>query len=303
MRETIQPAAVPSGPSRNPRFSVSQVSTLPASFADDVETYARAGLDGIGIWEMKLAEGADREALDVLDRSGLGRAVAVPDVPSILPLPLLPGPADPRERIAAYRASIRRLAAFRPPGLVCLTGPAGDLDPLEARRIVVAGLRELAAEAEQAGIALALEPYQREGMESWSLISTISEAVELIEEVGSPAVGIQFDVWHLWNTPDLFDEIEREAHRFLGVHINDYRSPTRGFADRLLPGDGVADVASILRALDRAGWSGYYDLEVFSDNGAWGTVYPDALWDVPSAELVARARAAFAELWEAAAVA
>ena len=59
------------------------------------------------------------------------------------------------------------------------------------------------------------------------------------------------------------------------MHINDYRSPTRGFADRLLPGDGVADVAAILRALDRAGWTGYYDLEVFSDNGAWGTVYPD----------------------------
>jgi sugar phosphate isomerase/epimerase len=303
MRETIQPAAVPTGHSRHPRFSVSQVSTLPASFAEDVETYAKAGLDGIGIWELKLADGGDREALEALDRSGLGRAVAVPDVPSILPLPVLPGPPDPRERIAAYRASIRRLAAFRPAGLVCLTGPAGDLDPVEARRIVVAGLRELAAEAEQAGVAVALEPYQRDGMESWSLINTISEAVELIEEVGSPAVGIQFDVWHLWNTPDLLDEIEREAHRFLGVHISDYRSPTRGFADRLLPGDGVADVAPILRALDRAGWSGYYDLEVFSDNGAWGTVYPDALWDVPPAELVARARAAFTGLWEAAAVA
>ena len=119
-------------------------------------------------------------------------------------------------------------------------------------------------------------------MESWSLINTISEAVELIEEVGSPAVGIQFDVWHLWNTPDLLDEIEREAHRFVGVHINDYRSPTRGFADRVLPGDGVADVASILRALDRAGWSGYYDLEVFSDNGAWGTVVPRCALGRPS---------------------
>ena len=153
------------------------------------------------------------------------------------------------------------------------------------------------------GLRIALEPYQREGMQDWSLVSTIPGAVELIEEVGSPAIGIQFDVWHLWNTPDLFDDIERELHRFVGVHVNDYRAPTRGWADRVLPGDGVADVASILRALDRAGWTGYYDLEIFSDNGAWGTVHPDALWDVPSAELVARARKAFAEVWEAAAVA
>jgi sugar phosphate isomerase/epimerase len=302
MRETIDPAAVPIGSSRHPRFSVSQVSTLPASFSDDVETYAAAGLDGIGVWEFKLGDGPDLEALAALERSGLGSAVAVPNVPSILPLPLLPGPADPRERIAAYRASIRRLAAFGPPGLVCLTGPAGDVEPAEARRIVIQGLRELAGEAEQAGLRIALEPYQREGMESWSLVNTISEAVELIEEVGSPAVGIQFDVWHLWNTPDLYDEIDRECHRFVGVHIGDYRAQTRGFADRALPGDGVADVAAILRALAGAGWSGYYDLEVFSDNGAWGTVYPDSLWDVPPAELLARARIAFDEVWEAAIV-
>jgi sugar phosphate isomerase/epimerase len=302
MRETIHPSAVSTGSSHHPRFSVSQVSTLTASFADDVETYVQAGVDGIGIWEFKLDEGHDLEALELLDRSGLGRAVAVTNVPSILPLPLLPGPDDPHERIAAYRASIRRLAPFRPAGLVCLTGPAGDLEPDEARGIVVAGLRELAAEAGQAGLKIALEPYQREDMENWSLISTISQAVELIEEVGSPAIGIMFDVWHLWNTPELLDEIERESHRFLGVHINDYRSPTRGFADRVLPGDGVADVASILRALDRSGWSGYYDLEVFSDNGAWGTVYPDALWDVPPAELLARARTAFDDVWEAAIV-
>ncbi len=170
----------------------------------------------------------------MLDRSGLGRAVAVPNVPSILPCcRSLPGPERPvRSRIAAYRASIRRLAPFRPDGLVCLTGPAGDLEPAAARRIVVAGLRELAAEAEQAGLKIALEPYQREGMESWSLISTISEAVALIEEVGSPAIGIMFDVWHLWNTADLLDEIERESRRFAGVYINaDYRSPTRGFSN------------------------------------------------------------------------
>jgi sugar phosphate isomerase/epimerase len=302
MRETIKPAAVPTGSSRHPRFSVSQVSTLASTFADDVDTYAAAGLDGIGIWEMKLGDGPDVEALEALDRSGLGRAVAVPAVPSILPLPLLPGPAEPRERISTYRASIRRLAAFRPDGLVCLTGPAGDLQPAEARTIVVDALRELGAEAEQVGLRIALEPYQREGMEDWSIVNTISEAVELIEEVGSPVIGIQFDVWHLWNTPDLLDEIEREVHRFVGVHIGDYRSPTRGFADRVLPGDGVGEVASILRALDRAGWTGYYDLEVFSDNGAWGTTYPDSLWDVPAAEFVARAKATFAAAWEEAAV-
>ncbi len=58
---------------------------------------------------------------------------------------------------------------------------------------------------------LAVEPFQREGIESWSILNTLGDAAEFIDEVGSDAVGIQFDVWHLWNTPDLFEEIERYA--------------------------------------------------------------------------------------------
>src|SRR2546430_8542101 len=90
---------VSSEPDGLPRISVSQVSTLPAGFADDVRTYAAAGLDGIGIWEMKLGDGPDDDAVALVRESGLGSATAVPAVPSILPLPLLPGPHQPPERI------------------------------------------------------------------------------------------------------------------------------------------------------------------------------------------------------------
>jgi sugar phosphate isomerase/epimerase len=286
-------------PERLPHYSVSQVSTLTASFGDDVRTYAAAGLDAIGIWEMKLGDGSDGEALEAFGASGLGASTAVPAVPSILPLPLLPGPTDPRERVAAILASIHRLAAFGPSAVLCLTGPAGDRDPDEARATVVDALHEIAAEARAAGVRIALEPFQKEGIENWSLINTIGDAAALIDETGEgDAIGIQFDTWHLWNTPDLFEEIDREAHRFVGVHVNDWRDPTRGWADRVLPGEGSAAVPTILDALDSAGWRGAYDLEIFSDNGAFGTAYPDSLWDVEPAELVRRSREAFARSWE-----
>jgi sugar phosphate isomerase/epimerase len=272
---------------RSPRFSISQVSTLTATFAADLDAYSAAGADGIGIWELKLED----DSLDRFRASGLGAASAVPRVPSIHPLPLLPGPDDPRERVDAILQSLERLAPFAPSGVVCLTGP-GD------RATVVAGLQEIGAAAHRLGLRIALEPYQHEGGERWSLVHSLGEAADLIDEVGSPAIGIQFDVWHLWNTPNLVEEIETHVDRFAGVHVNDHREPTRGWADRALPGDGDADVPTILAALDRAGWDGFYDLEIFSDNGAFGASYPDSLWNLDPHDLAARGRDSFIRCWQ-----
>jgi sugar phosphate isomerase/epimerase len=283
-----------------PRISISQVTTFPASFADDVRAYAAAGLDGIGVWEAKLEEGREQEALELLEASGLESASAVPVVPSILPLPLLGGPDDPRERVEALCASLHRLAPFRPTGIVCLTGTAQGRDPDEARSIVVDGLRTVAGEAEGLGLRIGIEPYQREDGELWTIASTIPEAVGLIEDAGgSAALGIQFDVWHLWNTPTLAEDIARELHRFVGVHVCDRREPTRGWADRVLPGDGVADVPRVLGLLDAAGWSGLWDVEIFSDDGTFGADYEDSLWRIPPERLAPRALASFERVWEA----
>jgi hypothetical protein len=55
----------------------------------------------------------------------------------------------------------------------------------------------------------------------------------------------------------------------------------------------------VLALLDDAGWDGLYDVEIFSDDGTFGTAYPDSLWAVPPDELLPRARAAFDHVWEA----
>ena len=110
-------------------------------------------------------------------------------------------------------------------------------------------------------------------------------------------VGVLFDVWHLWESDGLEQHLRAHADRIVGVHVSDAREPTRSFADRLLPGDGVADVPRVLGLLDRAGWDGFYDLEIFSDNGAFGNAVPDSLWDVPAVDLARRGREAFLRCW------
>jgi sugar phosphate isomerase/epimerase len=73
-----------------PRLSVSQITTLRSSFADDVRDYAAAGFEGIGVWELKLGEGADAEALEALETSGLEFRGCDPR------RPVCPTPAAPR---------------------------------------------------------------------------------------------------------------------------------------------------------------------------------------------------------------
>ena len=271
---------------QQPRFSISQVSTLAASFDDDLRAYTEAGVDGIGVWEIKL----DDDSLEQFEASGLGSANAVPAVPSVHPLPLLPGPDTVRGRVDTLLRSLEVLAPYAPAAIVCFTGP-GD------RETAVRGVREIAREAERLGLRLALEPFQLEGIESWSILNTLGDAAEFVDEVGSDAVGIQFDVWHLWNSKDVLDEIPRYAHLIAGVHVSDWREPTRGWADRVLPGDGATDLPAILGVLEEVGWNGFYDLEIFSDNGAFGSAYPDSLWDLDAAELARRGRSAFAQVW------
>jgi len=55
------------------RLALSEISTINASFAEDVTAYAAAGFDAIGLWEFKLP--ADDEANRALLREH-GLAVA-----------------------------------------------------------------------------------------------------------------------------------------------------------------------------------------------------------------------------------
>jgi sugar phosphate isomerase/epimerase len=251
-----------------PRFSISQITTVGQSFADDLDAYGEAGAQGIGIWEMKLAD----DSLERFRASGLDAASAVPEVPSILPLPLMEGPSDPADRVDAIGAGIGRLALFEPACVLFLTGPGDD------RQTVLEGIRAIADEADRAGVRLALEPIQREFAHLWTIPTSLDEAAELLDEAGRPDVGLVYDAWHLWNQP--LEQIERNRVRIAGVHLADWREPTRNTNDRLLPGDGVVDFAPILDALR---WDGLYDLEIFSD-----PELPDSLWKQDPRELARR---------------
>ena len=265
------------------RLALSEISTVRASFEEDVAAYAAAGFDGIGIWEFKLPidDGANQA---LLRETGLAVANCVPSVPSILPLrlPGMEGPADPWERIDALCASMRRLSAYEPESVLVITGPlAGE----GSRDLVLDGLREIAAAANEAGVRLGLEPIHRSQRETVSFVNSIADALALLDDAGLDEVGIMADTYNLWDeTPEALAAV---AQRVTGLHVADVPADP-GRTDRALPGECGRRSADLVRALTNASWDGFLDVEIFSA--------PDLFWSLPTAEAARRAYASASAL-------
>ena len=268
------------------KLSFSTISTLNASFAEDVEAYAAAGFDAIGLWEMKLPD--DDAANVALIRSrGLTVSNCIPTVPSFLELaiPGMEGPADPDERTAAICASVRRLARYDPECVLCLSGPLGGRTADEGRTIVLEGLRRAAAAAREAGVRLAFEPINPSQYDSAGFVGSLADALAILDEAGPEDVGILVDTYNLVGEDPA--ALAAVVDRIAGVHVADeLPEPVPGV--RALPApDGRS--ATLVEALRAAGWEGTLDVEIFST--------PDAFWALPPDEAARAAHASVSRLW------
>lgn len=261
-------------------LSLSEISTAGATFREDLAAYTAAGFHGIGIWEMKL--GDDEADAAALRRSGLKATNCVPLVPSILPNPVIEGPTRVEKRIESLCASMRRFARYEPDSVLCLTGPAGALPEAEARGIVIEGLKRVADAATAAGVRLGLEPIHASQRDQLSLISSIPETLDLLDEAELPQVGIMVDLWHVWDTPTIERDLREQIDRITGVHVADWWADERG--DRALPGEGVSRTRELIGILDRAGWHGAWDVEIFGDPER-----EDSVWSLGPVEAAQRA--------------
>ena len=265
------------------RLSLSTISTLNASFAEDVAAYAEAGFDAIGLWEFKLPED-DAANVALLRAAGISVSNCVPTVPSFLQLaiPGMEGPADPEERVGAICASIRRLAAYDPECVLCLSGPLGGRAEAEGREIVVDGLRRAAAAARDAGVRLGFEPIHPAQRESAGFVTSLADAVALLDEADADDVGIMADTFNLGHEPT--DALARAASRFTGLHVADeLPEPLPGVRALPAPEGRAAEIVAALRA---SGWDGTLDVEIFST--------PDAFWSLPVDEAARQAYASAA---------
>ena len=272
-------------------FGISEFTTIPWTFDQDVERYARLGVDTIEVVEAKLGDDRFAEQMQSIAAAGLGISGVQPKVRTFFSSRMMPDPKPLEERVACMRQTIERLGRFAP-GVPFITNtgahPKGDM--AEAMTIVSRELKELAKVAVDHGVTLALEPLNPTSVNVESAIWTVDQALDVIEATGSEAVGICLDYWNIWQNKDLAEAIARAGDRIFTAQASDWRTP-RSFADRIVPGDGAIPL-SVLIAMTRAtGYAKPWVVEIFSNNVA------DSLYEDDLEAVVMRCRDGMAAAW------
>ncbi|MGI4789358.1 MAG: sugar phosphate isomerase/epimerase family protein [Janthinobacterium lividum] len=280
-----------------PLFGVSEFTTWPWSFEQDIEHYARLGVDAIEICEFKLSSDAVQaeEQMSLVRAAGLVVSSVQPRLHSLFPDAPRPEPKAPDARMALLRESIVRFGRLAPgTTLVTITGaaPAGNFR--DAFEVAVREYTALADFAAAQGIKIALEPLNPILMNADTFLCSLPEALRIVHAVSRPNFGIWVDVWHVWQDAAAAEHIRACGDRIFGVHINDWHTP-RCFGDRAVIGQGEIDLPPLLRAIHAAGYRGACTLELFSED--W---LPDSLWRSDLDAVIQESRNAFQAAWRSA---
>jgi D-psicose/D-tagatose/L-ribulose 3-epimerase len=145
------------------------------------------------------------------------------------------------------------------PSAVAKTAPVGQFDTedawVEATKqewaYAVESVRKAAAYAEQKGILLAIEPINR--YETF-LVNNVDQGLRFVSEVGSQAVKLHLDTFHMnIEEKDPAEAIRKAGELLVNVHIAD--------SNRQAVGYGHTDFEAIMRALKDIDYQGALALE------------------------------------------
>lgn len=137
----------------------------------------------------------------------------------------------------------------------CLVGKRDDrLADEEQWRCLVDNLRSAAGQFAPEGITLLVEPINTYDIPGFFL-STSTQAVRLLDDVGAPNFKIQYDIYHMQRMEgNLVQTLTRLKDRI--GHVQAADAP-----DRHEPGTGEINFPYVLRQLDATGYEGYVGLE------------------------------------------
>ena len=163
-----------------------------------------------------------------------------------------------------------------------LEGKPASRDIGLARTQVLDGLAATLEYARQVGMPLAIEPLHPMQAAERACINTLEQALDICDALDpgrTGVLGVALDVYHVWWDPKLEAQIVRAGRdRLLAYHVCDWLVPTRDLLnDRGMMGDGVIEQKKIRGWVEAAGYTGFAEVEIFSDR--WWSAPADEVLD------------------------
>jgi sugar phosphate isomerase/epimerase len=250
------------------KLCVHTLTTKPWDVETCVRNYASAGIRGITIWRNVLENKNLSKVKSLLDDHGM-------EVVSLARGGFFPSVVASKRALAIddNLLAIEQAAAIGAPSIVLVCGADGRQSLLKSREQIAEGIMRILPAAQSANVKLSIEPLHPMYAGDRSAINTLTQANDMAEMINSDWVGVAVDVYHLWWDPALEAEIRRcglNGHLF-AFHVCDWNVPTIDFLnDRGLMGDGCINVPEIRMWVENAGFTGYNEVEIFSDK-YWAT--------------------------------
>jgi len=242
------------------RISMNELTTYRWTFEEDVQNYVEVGIPAISIWREKLADFGEERGVELINESGL--AVAA--------LQWAGGftGSDGRtykESVQDAREAIELAAALHSKCLIVYSGARGGHTHNHARRLLRAAIADLLPLADEFGVALAIEPMHPGCAAEWTFLTNLMETLEFMRSFESPQIQLAFDAYHLGHDPAILSQITDLAKHTAIVQLGDAKMQPDGEQNRCRIGEGTLPLHDIVSAFLRAGYEGYFDIELMGE--------------------------------------
>jgi sugar phosphate isomerase/epimerase len=263
------------------RLSINHYSIRQWDLTQLVEGCRKNGIKSIGLWRDKINAVGLEKARQLIQESGIAAS-------SLCRAGFFPYSSD-QERIktiADNQRAVDEAAALGSPLLVLVCGGIASAGLDRSREMVLEGIAGLTPYAQARGVRLGIEPLHPMFTANRSVIATLQQANALAEHFPSDTVGVVIDAYHVWWDPDVYREINRAGSRIFAFHVSDWLVPPPDFLNgRGLMGDGCIEFGKLIAAVNRAGYNGPIEVEIFNER----------LWSFPGDEALSMIKKHFAE--------
>jgi hydroxypyruvate isomerase len=259
------------GKTKNLRYAVNVEMWWPRerNFLKRLEAAAALGFPAVELWPWQnknqnaVAETCERLKLDIAQFTAWG---------------FKPGLNDPKNHTAFVDAIGKGCEVAKKWKCKMMTVVGGDDIPGVSQEkmhdAIIEGLKKGAPVAEKEGITLILEPMNIKVDHKGHCLYGSAPAVRICKAVGSKAVKINWDLYHMYITEgDLVGHLRKGWDEMAYLQLADHPG-------RNEPGTGEIDYPSVLKEIQKLGYKGYIGLECrpkdSEDKAAWAVHKADS---------------------------